>query len=276
MFTRQRRAATRTSRPTPACCCSRRCRRCRRATPLEEVVLIRDEMANMVWGVERTIPLPTRRAPSRGAEAGARDARVPRRACSAATPARRRAGRAARATIRYQVMTSVPEHWIPFVPVHVARRRPRRSSSSGRRCRGSSRATRPAGRQGRAAHRRSCARASTAAARRRTSCTRRRSRARARGSPRRYQRTRWRDGRVGRLARRAQADRPRRGLERARVRPARGRAAGGVTGLSRAATTRPRRRGRRPGAARDSGSAAPCRSRSWGRCAGWRAPRGRP
>ncbi len=27
--------------------------------PLEEVALIRDEMANMVWGIERIIPLPT-------------------------------------------------------------------------------------------------------------------------------------------------------------------------------------------------------------------------
>ncbi|MFE0351449.1 hypothetical protein [Streptomyces griseoluteus] len=27
--------------------------------PLEEVALIRDENANMVWGVEKTVPLPT-------------------------------------------------------------------------------------------------------------------------------------------------------------------------------------------------------------------------
>ena len=41
--------------------------------PLDEVMLARDEMANMVWGVERAIPL----------------------------------------------MSSVPENWIPMIPVHI-------------------------------------------------------------------------------------------------------------------------------------------------------------
>jgi hypothetical protein len=35
---------------------------------IEEVVLVRDEMANMVWGVEKVIPLPSG-DPKPGAEA---------------------------------------------------------------------------------------------------------------------------------------------------------------------------------------------------------------
>lgn len=82
--------------------------------PLEEVVMVRDEVANMVWGVEKTIPLPTGRGKP-GAEA-ARELRAwyerllpPPAAAVAATTAR----------VRYRVMNSVPEHWIPFIPVHV-------------------------------------------------------------------------------------------------------------------------------------------------------------
>jgi hypothetical protein len=83
---------------------------------LEEIMFARDEMANMVWGVERTIPLPSGE-PKRGREAaeetrgfferkvGAQPLLVPP---------------APGAKIRYKVMTSVPENWIPMIPVHVA------------------------------------------------------------------------------------------------------------------------------------------------------------
>ena len=82
--------------------------------PIEEVALIRDEMANMVWGVERTIPLPSGDA-KRGAEAGRETRAYLTRLLghpeSAPTPRV--------ADVRYEIMSSVPEQWIPFVPVHV-------------------------------------------------------------------------------------------------------------------------------------------------------------
>jgi hypothetical protein len=87
--------------------------------PLEEVALIRDEMANMVWGVERIVPL-AHGVGARGAEAARELAAyyqllLDRRLATTpqATPP------PPAAPIRYEVMTSVPENWIPFVPVHV-------------------------------------------------------------------------------------------------------------------------------------------------------------
>jgi hypothetical protein len=88
--------------------------------PLEEVLLVRDEMANMVWAVEKTIWLPTGEA-GQGAEA-ARDLRAflerdLLRRLGGAPPSPPPAAENAR--IRYQVMNTVPEQWIPFIPVHV-------------------------------------------------------------------------------------------------------------------------------------------------------------
>ncbi len=88
--------------------------------PLEDVHVIRDEVANMVWAVENGIPLPTGRGKP-GFEAGRELAKrfetildgeidgglvVP----ELPEPA---------ADIRYQLMESVPENWIPMIPVHV-------------------------------------------------------------------------------------------------------------------------------------------------------------
>jgi hypothetical protein len=81
--------------------------------PLEEVLLVRDEMANMVWGIERTVPVATGDG-RRGAETAAESLAWRQRlaAPGAVVPPA--------APIRYRVMNTVPEHWIPFVPVHVA------------------------------------------------------------------------------------------------------------------------------------------------------------
>ena len=87
--------------------------------PLEEVMLARDEMANMVWGVETTIPLPS------GEAKDGRQAAYETRAFFeqdfvrrlGAPPAPPPAAEAAK--IRYKVMSSVPENWIPLIPVHV-------------------------------------------------------------------------------------------------------------------------------------------------------------
>jgi hypothetical protein len=87
--------------------------------PLEEVLFARDEMANMVWGIERTIPLPSGDA-TPGARAASetytfylRD--FERRHGHAPKPAPGAPG----AKIRYRVMSDVAENWIPMVPVHV-------------------------------------------------------------------------------------------------------------------------------------------------------------
>ena len=87
--------------------------------PLEEVALIRDEMANMVWGIERVIPLPTG-WPKYGAEAGLETYRFYKARLAAdleTTPPPPLPEPAA--PIRYEVMNTVPEEWIPFIPVHL-------------------------------------------------------------------------------------------------------------------------------------------------------------
>jgi hypothetical protein len=86
--------------------------------PIEEVALIRDEVANMVWGIERTVQLAGGESKP-GLEA-AYETRTFFEALVAAQP-----GGAAppafppTAPVLYRVMTTVPENWIPFIPVHV-------------------------------------------------------------------------------------------------------------------------------------------------------------
>jgi hypothetical protein len=78
-------------------------------------MLVRDEMANMVWGVERTIPsgvwggMP---GPLSAAETRTYFSRL-----AAGLPPAPPEPRVA--AVAYEVMGSVPENWIPFVPVHV-------------------------------------------------------------------------------------------------------------------------------------------------------------
>jgi hypothetical protein len=81
---------------------------------LEEVHLVRDEMANMVWGIETRVPLVTGGAKPGGEVA--REVRAYHRALIAAAPA---PPIDYVAPIYYRAMSSVPENWIPFVPAHV-------------------------------------------------------------------------------------------------------------------------------------------------------------
>lgn len=84
-------------------------------TPVEEVLLVRDEVANMVWGVETAIPLPTGR--HRDGRAAAREFHAYLEAGLGVPVAP--VPPAGETRIRYEVMHTVPEQWIPFVPVHL-------------------------------------------------------------------------------------------------------------------------------------------------------------
>ncbi len=77
--------------------------------PAEKVLFLRDEMANMVWGVERVVPA----ALGSGADgyAVARAAASPAPAPPPLHPTK--------ASVRYVLGTDVPDNWIPFLPVHV-------------------------------------------------------------------------------------------------------------------------------------------------------------
>jgi hypothetical protein len=75
--------------------------------PLEEVTMLRDEMANMVWGVESTVPSQAGRGVS-GMEMARLDVEP-----EPFVPVDDKA------VIRYVLGTTVPENWIPFIPVHL-------------------------------------------------------------------------------------------------------------------------------------------------------------
>ncbi|HLL52509.1 MAG TPA: hypothetical protein VK447_03125 [Myxococcaceae bacterium] len=84
------------------------------SAPVEAVSLVRDEVSNMVWGVETTVQLAdgtSRRGREVALELHARHQ-------AAVTPVPRTPP-ANDAKIAYNLMTSVPEHWIPMVPVRV-------------------------------------------------------------------------------------------------------------------------------------------------------------
>jgi hypothetical protein len=73
--------------------------------PLEQVNYIRDEMANMVWAIESRIPSATGLGMSGDDAAGKTGVLPPPIAGSPAA-------------IRYLLGTTVPENWIPLLPVH--------------------------------------------------------------------------------------------------------------------------------------------------------------
>lgn len=74
--------------------------------PLEEVALFRDEMANLVWGVERIVQGPSGEPVTRGLV----ESRTLRRIDPTDL---------GDARIIYRLMTPVPDHWVPFVSVPV-------------------------------------------------------------------------------------------------------------------------------------------------------------
>jgi hypothetical protein len=87
--------------------------------PFETVTFIRDEIANMVWGIETIIPLPHGESVTgSGAAAQYRDylQRLVNEALLA-EPAEDEDEPLAQ--IRYEIMNQIPENWIPFIPVHL-------------------------------------------------------------------------------------------------------------------------------------------------------------
>src|SRR5918995_3288907 len=73
---------------------------------VEEVWLLRDEMANLAWGIERIVE-------SRGGVRLDRRDVYRRRLENAPAPASESDG----APLTYRLTTEVPEYWIPLVPV---------------------------------------------------------------------------------------------------------------------------------------------------------------
>jgi hypothetical protein len=80
---------------------------------LEEIELARDEVANMAWAIERTIPSVA--GPGRSGKDEARETlQYQQQLVGTGT-----APPPYFADIAYLAMTSVSEHWIPFMPVHL-------------------------------------------------------------------------------------------------------------------------------------------------------------
>jgi hypothetical protein len=73
--------------------------------PIEELALLRDEMANLAWGVERVVEGADGRPRNRSIDYASR--------LTAAPPPQL----ASPAELVYVLQTMVPEHWIPLVPV---------------------------------------------------------------------------------------------------------------------------------------------------------------
>jgi hypothetical protein len=81
--------------------------------PLEEVFLVRDEVADMAWGVEKTVPLASGISRPGGEVAKQTLNFLQSLLPGGGSPP------PMNAAVRYQAMNSVPENWIPLIPVHV-------------------------------------------------------------------------------------------------------------------------------------------------------------
>lgn len=84
--------------------------------PVEAVSLLRDESANMVWAIERVLGDGL----GGGCDGGELARRFERR-LRVESPVPTPGSSTSTATLVYQLGTGVPEHWIPFTPVHQPR-----------------------------------------------------------------------------------------------------------------------------------------------------------
>jgi len=78
--------------------------------PVEDVLLVRDEMANIAWGIERTVTSLAGLPLDRFEEQEARRRGVTEQGQPSAPGG----------VLRYRLGSPVPEHWIPLVPEHDA------------------------------------------------------------------------------------------------------------------------------------------------------------
>jgi hypothetical protein len=90
--------------------------------PVEEVMFVRDEMANMVWAIETVVPLASGFSKS-GFEAAAEYHSYLQKLINDSvlivSPIVPIKDGDEEANIRYEIMNSIPENWIPFIPAHV-------------------------------------------------------------------------------------------------------------------------------------------------------------
>lgn len=82
------------------------------SNPIEEIWLIRDEMANMVWGIEKVVPTSI----GKGVQGG--EYAIQKRQFHEKIVGSIEVVDYA-ANVYYKAMTDVPENWIPFIPVHA-------------------------------------------------------------------------------------------------------------------------------------------------------------
>lgn len=85
------------------------------STPIERVILVRDEMANMVWGIEDMIPSLSSGG-TNGYEAATNLKTFLLDQAPSVTVSQTIE---TDATIQYKLGTTVSENWIPFIPVHL-------------------------------------------------------------------------------------------------------------------------------------------------------------
>lgn len=84
------------------------------STPVESVNFVRDEVSNMVWGIETMVQLAD--GSSRPGREVALELHAKHQAAVVAPPP---APIENDAKIKYSLMSSVAENWIPFIPVHI-------------------------------------------------------------------------------------------------------------------------------------------------------------
>ncbi len=87
--------------------------------PIEEIYLLRDEIANMVWGVESKVPLANGGSKS-GREAATELKNKYQQLMDMVGPAPLPIVAQNDAKIRYEIVNAVPEEWIPFIPTKKA------------------------------------------------------------------------------------------------------------------------------------------------------------
>jgi hypothetical protein len=79
--------------------------------PLEEVNFLRDEMTNMVWAVESTVPSQAGKGLNGDEMAIKPQEKTSNGSATANSPGV--------ATVQYVLGSTVPDNWIPFIPVHM-------------------------------------------------------------------------------------------------------------------------------------------------------------